>query len=228
MAELSISETTTFRWSFEEDVAQYAAAGIPAIGVWRHKLSDCGQAKALDLLEPQRAEGLASVLGRRIHRQRRPQLPREHRRRRRGRANRRRVGLPHAGALQRSPGGPHLQPCPAAGASGAGRTGPAGRRVGRDAGLRADAPRLRRRVDVPHLARRYARSAGSGGQPAGQDGARHVPSRPAGRTWRAGSPRLCRRWRLSSLATPGGRPTASRTAAGWARASCRWPRSSPR
>jgi len=50
MAELSISETTTFRWSFEEDVTQYAAAGIPAIGVWRHKLSDCGQPKALDLL----------------------------------------------------------------------------------------------------------------------------------------------------------------------------------
>jgi sugar phosphate isomerase/epimerase len=50
MAELSISETTTFRWSFEEDVAQYLAAGIPAIGVWRHKLSDCGQAKAIELL----------------------------------------------------------------------------------------------------------------------------------------------------------------------------------
>ena len=35
MAELSMNETTTFRWSFEEDVAHYAAAGIPAIGVWR-------------------------------------------------------------------------------------------------------------------------------------------------------------------------------------------------
>jgi sugar phosphate isomerase/epimerase len=51
MAVLSISETTTFRWSFEEDVSQYRAAGIPAIGIWRHKLSDCGQAKALDLLD---------------------------------------------------------------------------------------------------------------------------------------------------------------------------------
>ena len=50
MAQLSISETTTFRWSFEEDVTQYGAAGIPAIGIWRHKLSDCGQSKALDLL----------------------------------------------------------------------------------------------------------------------------------------------------------------------------------
>jgi sugar phosphate isomerase/epimerase len=51
MAILSISETTTFRWSFEEDVAQYAAAGIPAVGVWRHKLSDCGQARAVELLD---------------------------------------------------------------------------------------------------------------------------------------------------------------------------------
>jgi sugar phosphate isomerase/epimerase len=50
MAQLSVSETTTFRWPFEEDVAEYAAAGIPAVGVWRHKLSDCGLAKALDLL----------------------------------------------------------------------------------------------------------------------------------------------------------------------------------
>jgi sugar phosphate isomerase/epimerase len=50
MARLSMNETTTFRWSFEEDVSRYAAAGIPAIGVWRHKLSDCGAAKARDLL----------------------------------------------------------------------------------------------------------------------------------------------------------------------------------
>ena len=50
MAELSMNETTTFRWSFEEDVAQYAAAGIPAIGVWRQKLSDCGLSKARELL----------------------------------------------------------------------------------------------------------------------------------------------------------------------------------
>jgi len=50
MAELSISETTTFRWSFEEDVTQYASAGISAVGVWRHKLSDCGLPRALELL----------------------------------------------------------------------------------------------------------------------------------------------------------------------------------
>ncbi len=50
MGQLSVNETTTFRWSFEEDVLNYAAAGIPAIGVWRQKLSDCGEAKAIELL----------------------------------------------------------------------------------------------------------------------------------------------------------------------------------
>lgn len=51
MAELSMNETTTYRWSFEQDVAEYTAAGIPAIGVWRQKLSDCGQARAVELLD---------------------------------------------------------------------------------------------------------------------------------------------------------------------------------
>jgi sugar phosphate isomerase/epimerase len=50
MGQLSMNETTTYRWSFEEDVAGCAAAGIPAIGVWRQKLSDCGQVKALEIL----------------------------------------------------------------------------------------------------------------------------------------------------------------------------------
>jgi sugar phosphate isomerase/epimerase len=50
MAQLSMNETTTFRWSFEEDVANYAAAGIPAMGIWRQKLSDCGESKAVELL----------------------------------------------------------------------------------------------------------------------------------------------------------------------------------
>jgi sugar phosphate isomerase/epimerase len=51
MAQLSMNETTTFRWSFEEDVANYAAAGIPAIGVWRQKLSDFGASKGAELIE---------------------------------------------------------------------------------------------------------------------------------------------------------------------------------
>jgi len=50
MAQLSVNETTTFRWSFEEDVLSYASAGIEAIGVWRQKLSDCGETKGIELL----------------------------------------------------------------------------------------------------------------------------------------------------------------------------------
>jgi sugar phosphate isomerase/epimerase len=50
MAGLSINEVTTYRWSFEEDVAQYRACGIEAIGVWRRKLADYGEAKGVELL----------------------------------------------------------------------------------------------------------------------------------------------------------------------------------
>jgi len=56
MGVLSMNETTTYRWSFEEDVTHYAAAGIPAIGVWRQKLSDYGLARALTLLGQRRLE----------------------------------------------------------------------------------------------------------------------------------------------------------------------------
>ena len=42
MLRLAMSEMTTFRWSFEEDVANYAAAGFQGIGVWKHKLEDFG------------------------------------------------------------------------------------------------------------------------------------------------------------------------------------------
>ena len=50
MAALSINEMTTFRWSFEEDVRRYQAAGIEAIGVWRQKLADFGEEKGVALL----------------------------------------------------------------------------------------------------------------------------------------------------------------------------------
>ncbi len=51
MARLSMSELTTLRWSFEEDVAHYAACQIPAIGVWREKIADFGEEKGRELLE---------------------------------------------------------------------------------------------------------------------------------------------------------------------------------
>lgn len=47
---LSMSEVTTFRWSFAEDVQNYVAAGYKAIGVWRRKLSDFGEEDGVDLL----------------------------------------------------------------------------------------------------------------------------------------------------------------------------------
>jgi sugar phosphate isomerase/epimerase len=50
MARLSMNEMTTYRWPFDKDVAEYQAAGIPAIGVWRQKLSDFGEEKGIELL----------------------------------------------------------------------------------------------------------------------------------------------------------------------------------
>jgi sugar phosphate isomerase/epimerase len=56
MPRLSINELTTFRWTFEEDLRQYQAAGITAIGVWRRKIADVGEDRAVELLA---ASGLA-------------------------------------------------------------------------------------------------------------------------------------------------------------------------
>lgn len=50
MARLAISEVTTFRWSFEEDVENYHALGISAIGVWRQKLADVGEEAGAKLI----------------------------------------------------------------------------------------------------------------------------------------------------------------------------------
>lgn len=50
MPELSINEVTTFRWTFDEDVTHYRAADISAIGVWRRKLSDFGEEKAIEMI----------------------------------------------------------------------------------------------------------------------------------------------------------------------------------
>jgi sugar phosphate isomerase/epimerase len=55
---LSVSQITTLRWSFAEDVRAYAAAGLDGIGVWELKLPQGGDAEALEQLE---ASGLASA-----------------------------------------------------------------------------------------------------------------------------------------------------------------------
>jgi len=54
MSRTSVSELSTYRWSFEEDVLRYKAHGYGAIGVWRPKLSDCGEAKGRELLLDQK------------------------------------------------------------------------------------------------------------------------------------------------------------------------------
>jgi len=51
MSRLAVSELTTFRWSFEEELAHYVAAGITAIGIWRQKLADIGEQKGAQLLK---------------------------------------------------------------------------------------------------------------------------------------------------------------------------------
>ena len=50
MSRLSISEVTTRDWSFADDVRNYAAAGIEAIGVWRDKLDQYGTEEGIRLL----------------------------------------------------------------------------------------------------------------------------------------------------------------------------------
>jgi sugar phosphate isomerase/epimerase len=56
MARLAVSELTTFRWSLEEDLQHYKAAGATAIGVWRRKLADTGEQRGAELIA---ASGLA-------------------------------------------------------------------------------------------------------------------------------------------------------------------------
>ncbi len=50
MLRLAVNELSTFRWSFEEDVLHYSASGYNAIGIWRPKLDDYGEEKAVELL----------------------------------------------------------------------------------------------------------------------------------------------------------------------------------
>jgi sugar phosphate isomerase/epimerase len=51
MNRFSINEMTTYRWTFEEDVQNYQAAGVAALGVWRQKLSDFGEERGIELIE---------------------------------------------------------------------------------------------------------------------------------------------------------------------------------
>lgn len=41
---------TTRRWSFEDDVLHYRAAGLPAMAAWWHKVQEYGEEKSVELL----------------------------------------------------------------------------------------------------------------------------------------------------------------------------------
>jgi sugar phosphate isomerase/epimerase len=50
MARFAVSEMTTFRWPFEQDLREYREAGVAAIGVWRQKISDFDEATGIELI----------------------------------------------------------------------------------------------------------------------------------------------------------------------------------
>ena len=49
---LSISELTTYRWDFDQDIQEYSKPknDIDAVGVWRQKVEDYGRDAAIDLI----------------------------------------------------------------------------------------------------------------------------------------------------------------------------------
>jgi sugar phosphate isomerase/epimerase len=58
---LSVSQITTLRSSFAEDVRDYAAAGLDGIGVWELKLGEGADAEALEALEASGLESAAAI-----------------------------------------------------------------------------------------------------------------------------------------------------------------------
>jgi sugar phosphate isomerase/epimerase len=60
---LSVSQITTFRSSFADDVRDYAAAGLDGIGIWELKLPAGGDAEALELFEASGLDSASAVPG---------------------------------------------------------------------------------------------------------------------------------------------------------------------
>jgi sugar phosphate isomerase/epimerase len=58
---VSVSQITTLRSSFAEDVRDYAAAGLDGIGVWELKLAEGRDAEALEVLEASGLESAAAI-----------------------------------------------------------------------------------------------------------------------------------------------------------------------
>jgi sugar phosphate isomerase/epimerase len=58
---LSVSQITTLRSSFADDVRDYAAAGLDGLGVWELKLGEAGDSQELELLQASGLESAAAV-----------------------------------------------------------------------------------------------------------------------------------------------------------------------
>jgi sugar phosphate isomerase/epimerase len=58
---VSVSQITTFRSTFADDVRTYAAAGLDGIGIWELKLPEGGDAEALEQLEASGLERASAV-----------------------------------------------------------------------------------------------------------------------------------------------------------------------
>lgn len=58
---VSVSQITTLRSSFADDVRDYAAAGLDGIGIWELKLAEGGDAEALEHLAASGLESAAAV-----------------------------------------------------------------------------------------------------------------------------------------------------------------------
>lgn len=50
LARMAMSEMTTIRWSLLDDVAHYRAEGIEALSMWRRKVADFGEERAVELI----------------------------------------------------------------------------------------------------------------------------------------------------------------------------------
>jgi sugar phosphate isomerase/epimerase len=56
MIRIAVSQLSSIRWSFYQDVIRYNALGYNSIGIWRPKLEDCDLLEAIDFLHEMKTE----------------------------------------------------------------------------------------------------------------------------------------------------------------------------
>jgi sugar phosphate isomerase/epimerase len=56
MLRFSVSEVSTIKWTFEEDVINYHQTGLEALGIWYPKLREYGEEKGFELLREHQIE----------------------------------------------------------------------------------------------------------------------------------------------------------------------------